>query len=145
MKPIKVDFDQTFVGACNAGPSCTQCSSAGRILGCSALPGVAHPTSKAHCPINLYLPQSNIREKWRRSWQKMLDDPLCWAPVTAKGPDQARHNLYLKLPTKNLNFDLQKSPYTYQHWHCHVICPAGAVDKVYLVLGSPHGGKKGEL
>ena len=51
---------------------------------------------------------------------------------------------YLKLPTKNLNFELQKSPYTYQHWHRHVICPAGAVDKVYLVLGSPHGGKKGE-
>ena len=51
---------------------------------------LADPTPKADCPIYPH-PQPNIREKWRRSWQKMLADPLCWAPTTAKGPDQERN------------------------------------------------------
>lgn len=41
------------------------------------------------------LSQANIREKWRRSWQKMLADPLCWAPASAKGPDQELLTKYI--------------------------------------------------
>ena len=58
-------------------------------MSCSSL-SFTTPTSLGDGCLSLHWnhPQPNIREKWRRSWVKMLADPLCWAAPTFKGPDQ---------------------------------------------------------
>ena len=55
----------------------------------------AHNTALLGAAWGARLTESNIRHKWRKSWGRMLEDPLCWAGRQAKGPDQELLSRYV--------------------------------------------------
>ena len=67
-----------------------------------------HSTSLLGASWDTYLSRKNARNKWKKAWSNIFEDPLTYAGRHDKGPDQLILHEYIN---KNLmsNFFLKKS------------------------------------